>query len=123
MVFSVILFAIVAIGLAYRLGRKSTLQQIVHITVEEPPPLLMWDGPIPVETERHENQQWIIEFFKRHPNDLLKNTYPYLHRVAMASLRYDELEEQLRTGHIDEIDYHRELEKILPLIHPGDLPT
>ncbi len=56
------------------------------------------------------------DFFQEHPNSKLKEDYPQIHRTAMATGQYKELEELRAKGLIDEIDYQLQLDRILPLI-------
>lgn len=83
----------------------------------------LWDGPEPTLSQRQKSWQFIVEYLKQFPQSGLKNHYPYLFRVALASKKYDELGTLRKYGAIDEITYQQELEKILPLIEvkPSDM--
>lgn len=71
------------------------------------------------EEERLHKRQWLIEHFQQFPQkeeSVLRQAYPELYKIAMATKRYKELEVLRQQGVLDEIDYELELQKILPLI-------
>lgn len=120
--FSAVIIIVLLFVIILLLCRKDKpVKQSNNTVASQPPTTPMWDGPEPTTEQKQENWQWLVEFFKRYPNDKLKETYPQLHQIATASKRYDELEDLRRSGRIDEIDYNLELEKILPLISTDDL--
>lgn len=66
--------------------------------------------------QRRESWPWMIEYFQQYPSSKLRHDFPELFRVAMATLRYKELEAMRQKGTVSERKYERELNKILPLI-------
>lgn len=77
-----------------------------------------FDGPPPTETDRKDTIRWIANHIEKYPNSssILQNEYPDAANMAKASRRYKEIEKLRGEGLMDEIDYQRELLKILPLI-------
>lgn len=124
MLYITIIIAIILLGIYYRLGRIADKRYDKPFTPypDVAPVPEGWDGPEPTLEQRQETWQWMVEYFKRYPNSDIKNEYPQLYQIAMASKRYDELELLRDAGKIDEIDYGLELEKILPLLALNDLP-
>ena len=66
--------------------------------------------------EQQESWPWLIEYFQSFPESKLKNDFPHLYKVAMATRRYKEIEALREKGAISERKYQKELSKILPLI-------
>jgi hypothetical protein len=92
------------------------LTKLVFNTFWPKPENRYYNGPKPTKSEEIAAHQFLIEHLQQFPDSTLKYDYPYLHDVATATRRYEELERLKEAGMIDEIDYERELEKILPLI-------
>ena len=66
--------------------------------------------------QKQESWPWLIEYFQSYPDSQLRNDFPHLYKVAMATRRYREIELLRQKGAISERKYQKELNKILPLI-------
>jgi hypothetical protein len=75
-----------------------------------------YDGPANTAAEQPVITQAVIEVLQACPDSPIKEQFPYEHAVAVATTRYAELEALREQGLIDDIDYEREMEKILLLI-------
>ena len=66
--------------------------------------------------QRRHNTQPIIDYFEENPNSSLKRRFPHLHKIALATKRYKEINQLKAKGYITEKEYEGKLEEILPLI-------
>jgi hypothetical protein len=75
-----------------------------------------YSGPVPTKDEHDDNSRWITGYLQRWPNSPLARKYKQQAARAHAYRAYLKLQERHESGMIDEIDYQRELARILPLI-------
>jgi biopolymer transport protein ExbB/TolQ len=62
---------------------------------------------------RDKNWQWMVDYLQAHPGSSLKNMFPDLYNMAMATRRYKELNRLRKTGRLSEQAYERKLQKLL----------
>ena len=61
--------------------------------------------------------QSLYEYFCQHPTSEMRYDFPHLASVAEAAREYQALNQLYDQGIIDDIDYHIELEKLLPKVN------
>ena len=78
---------------------------------------MYYNGPKPSKKQQNHDQNWIADHLEVFPDSKeLSQAFPQAARRARAAVAYRELQRLHESGVIDDIDYQRQLEKILPLI-------
>ncbi|MEI6949986.1 hypothetical protein V9K67_22565 [Paraflavisolibacter sp. H34] len=74
-----------------------------------------WDTP----TKKHQQaiRQEIYNYLYRYPSSIIRYQYPHLAETAEATHAYEQLNLLYQEGKIDEGEYNRELEKLLPKVN------